>query len=460
MAGIGFRLQKLLNEDSYTGLIKGYLFSAIISSGPMLTSIICIALLGLVSMPILTAEDYLLFRATIVYVFAFSLIFTGLFQMLATRYIADRLYMKEPSSLIPCFMGLLVITFICQSILGSLFFYHVLPDWRYVFVSTSLYIIISSLWNTMIFISATKNYMLIVGGFAAGSLISFVCGYYLGLKIGMIGYLLGFCIGQFIIVIVLAGSLLREFNFYKNIDFNFILYFRKYPELCITGLVINLSVWIDKFLFWFSGYGFTIKGMIHIFPLYDSAFFLGYLSIVPTLSIFVMKVETEFYRKYRNFYQMITGKASLDAIEEAKTQMVQNLKESTATVLKVQGFVTLMLLIGAVNVVHFTKLTWAQLVIFKISILSALLLIFFQLLLIIMLYFEFRKETLLLTLLFLVLNVAATYASIELGFRSFGYGFFTASFLSLTVGYFVLNYKINNLEFLTFASQPVHKVEI
>ena len=27
MAGIGFRLQKLLKEDSYTGLLKGYLFS-------------------------------------------------------------------------------------------------------------------------------------------------------------------------------------------------------------------------------------------------------------------------------------------------------------------------------------------------------------------------------------------------------------------------------------------------
>ena len=157
---------------------------------------------------------------------------------------------------------------------------------------------------------------------------------------------------------------------------------------------------------------------------------------------------------------MITGKASLNVIEESKEQMVLNLKESAATVLKVQGFVTLMLLIGAVNVIHFTKLTWAQLVIFKISILSSFLLIFFQLLLIIMLYFEFRKETLFLTVLFLVLNVAATYVSIELGFRSFGYGFFTASFLSLLVGYFILNYKINNLEFLTFASQPIHKVEI
>ena len=179
--------------------------------------------------------------------FAFSLIFTGLFQMLATRYIADRLYMKEPSSLIPCFMGLLVITLISQSIMGALFFYNVLADWRYVFVSTALYVIISTLWNTMIFISATKNYMLIVGGFAVGSLISFVSGYYLGLKIGMIGYLFGFCVGQFVIVMVLAGSLLKEFNFYKNVDFNFIHYFRKYPELCITGLVINLSVWIDKF---------------------------------------------------------------------------------------------------------------------------------------------------------------------------------------------------------------------
>ncbi len=460
MAGIGFRLQKLLKEDSYTGLLKGYLFSAIISSGPMLTSIICIALLGVVSLTILSSEDYLLFRSTIVYVFAFSLIFTGMFQMIVTRYLADRLFVKEPSSLVPCYVGLLIITVITQSILGGLFFYHVVPQWKYVMVATSLYVTISCLWNTMIFISATKNYMIIVWGFLIGSLVSFFAGYYMGKQFGMIGYLLGFEIGQFTIFQFLLASLLREFDFFKPMDFNFLRYFKKYPELCALGCAINLGVWVDKFLFWFSPYGTQVKGFFHNCPVYDTAFFLAYLSIVPSLSIFLVQVETSFYHKYRDFYALIMHKASLERIEQAKESIIADLKESMMALLKVQGFISILLLIGALKVVSIAKLQWAQLFIFKIGLVSAFLLIFFQVLLIIMLYFEFRKEALWLTLLFIVVNIVATAISIHLGFQSFGYGFFAACFVCLFVGYLVFNRKLNNLEFFTFVSQPIRKVEI
>ncbi len=460
MAGIGFRLQKLLKEDSYTGLLKGYLFSAIISSGPMLTSIICIALLGIVSLPVLSSDDYLLFRSTIVHIFALSLIFTGMFQMIVTRYLADRLFLKEPGSLIPCYVGLLVITVIGQSVLGSIFFYHVVPQWRYVLVATSLYVTISCLWNTMIFISATKNYMIIVWGFIIGSLVSFFAGYYLGERFGLIGYLLGFEIGQFTIFQFLLASLLREFDFFKPMDFNFLHYFKKYPELCALGCAINLGVWIDKFLFWFSPYGTQIKGFFHNCPLYDTAFFLAYLSIVPALSIFLVQVETSFYHRYRDFYALIIRKASLERIEQAKESIIIDLKASMMALIKVQGFISILMLIGAVNVITIVKLQWAQLFIFKIGLLSAFLLIFFQLLIIIMLYFEFRKEALWLTVLFMAVNIAATLASIHLGFRSFGYGFFAACFVCLLVGYLIFNRKLDNLEFLTFASQPIRKVEI
>lgn len=460
MAGIGFRLQKLLKEDSYTGLIKGYLFSAIISSGPMLTSIICIALLGIVSLPVLSNQEYLLFRSTIVYVFAFSLIFTGMFQMIVTRYLADRLFVKEPNSMIPCYTGLLIITVIGQSIMGSIFFYHVLPQWKYVMIATSLYVTISCLWNTMIFISATKNYLIIVWGFVIGSIVSFTAGYFMGDLFGLYGYLLGFELGQFIIFQFMLASLLREFDFYKPIDFNFLHYFRKYPELCILGCAINLGVWIDKFLFWFSPFGTQIQGFFHTCPVYDSAFFLAYLTIVPALSIFLVQVETSFYHKYRDYYALIMRKASLPRIESAKENIIADLKDSMISLLKVQGFISIILLIGAMKVVQIARLQWAQLIIFKIGLLSAFLLIFFQLLLIIMLYFEFRKEALWLTVLFIAVNICATLLTIQFGFRSFGYGFFSACFVSLFVGYFIFNRKLDHLEFLTFMSQPIRKVEI
>lgn len=458
MAGIGFRLQKLLKEDTYTGFLKGYLYSAIISSGPMLSSIICIGLLGVFSISVLNTEDYMVFRTTIVYVFACSLIFTGIFQMVATRYLADRIYSDEPHALIPCCVGLLSITFVCQTIIGSVMFYHVIPKWQYVTLSTSLYVTISCLWNAMMFVSATKNYNLITIGFLLGSVISLFAGQWMGVQYGINGYLFGFTLGQFTIVVFLLSSFFREYDFFKTIDFNFLLYFRKFPDLFIAGLITNIAIWIDKVLFWFSSYGETVKGFFHTFPAYDGAFFIAYLSIVPALSVFLVRVETSFYQRYRSFYRNIMNKASLTAIESSKRQLVDDLKESVSVLLKVQGFISALFIIGVINVMKIAKLAWMQVVILKIGVLSAFLLIIFQFLLIIMYYFEFRREAALLIVLFCILNLTATAITINIGFRSFGYGFFCAAFISLLCGYFVLNYKIKNLEYLTFTFQPVHKV--
>ena len=50
MAGIGFRLEKILSKDSYVNLLEGYTYSAIVSAGPLLSTIFAIALLSVLSL--------------------------------------------------------------------------------------------------------------------------------------------------------------------------------------------------------------------------------------------------------------------------------------------------------------------------------------------------------------------------------------------------------------------------
>ena len=49
MAGIGFELRKLLQRDSYSGLLQAYAYAGIISSGPWILSIVGILAIGLLS---------------------------------------------------------------------------------------------------------------------------------------------------------------------------------------------------------------------------------------------------------------------------------------------------------------------------------------------------------------------------------------------------------------------------
>src|SRR5918911_3969911 len=122
MAGIGFELRKAVHEASYLGVIRVYLYAAVISSGPWLLSVLTLSLLGVVSLGFLPQESRDLFAATTTHAFAISLITVGLIQMWVTRYLADRLYVNDTESVAPTFIAVLVGSSIIQCLLMHLLF--------------------------------------------------------------------------------------------------------------------------------------------------------------------------------------------------------------------------------------------------------------------------------------------------------------------------------------------------
>src|SRR5882672_10021410 len=92
MAGIGFRLKRLIAEESYGGWLRAHLYGAVLSSGPWLLSIFTLASLSLLSRTVIDDPARELFRAIVGWTYTFSLITTGAAQMLVTRQLADVLY--------------------------------------------------------------------------------------------------------------------------------------------------------------------------------------------------------------------------------------------------------------------------------------------------------------------------------------------------------------------------------
>ncbi len=85
MAGIGFHLRQMLSRDTFFSSIKAYFFASVISSGPWIFTIICLAILNLIVRPFLERPDALLLRSIFVQMFAVSLILTAPFLMSFTR---------------------------------------------------------------------------------------------------------------------------------------------------------------------------------------------------------------------------------------------------------------------------------------------------------------------------------------------------------------------------------------
>jgi uncharacterized membrane protein len=67
----------------------------------------------------------------------------------------------------------------------------------------------------------------------------------------------------------------------------------------VASFAYNVGVWIDKFLFWWmpGGPHISIAGPIQAAPIYDNGIFWAFLSIIPAVTIFFIKIETDFYYK-------------------------------------------------------------------------------------------------------------------------------------------------------------------
>jgi uncharacterized membrane protein len=314
---------------------------------------------------------------------------------------------------------------------------------------------ISDIWIAMIFLSTLRNYRGILISFLSGATGSLIASIILGKYFGFAGMLTGFTIGQAIIFLLLSRNIVSEFNYTKPITKEYLSYFTLFPQLAIIGFVYNLAIWIDKMIFWYGEPGEQIFSLLYFCPVYDTTIYIAYIMTVPSLALFIIKLETGFYRHYMEFYTSISNKYPLRIIKERKKTVVKSIYHGFQQVLKLQGLITISGIIFADFIIDILKIDWKLIAILRISFLSAFLHVLLLFLTILILYFDFRNLCMGIALLFLGTNALLSYISIILGFPYYGYGYLFSCLISLITGFILFAKKIDSLEYLTFMQQPV-----
>ncbi|WP_027722078.1 exopolysaccharide Pel transporter PelG [Maridesulfovibrio zosterae] len=455
MAGIGFELRRMLLKDSYLAEMSAYLYAAMVSSGPWLMSVLCLAVLGLYSYSGFSQFDQDIFRTTIVYVYAFTLIYVGYIQLVVTRYLADKFYMKEEKITLTAFFTSSVIVLVAGTIIGAGGIYFFELSITYKIIAVVLFLIVAMIWLAMIFLSAVKDFRSIVQAFAVGTSVSVGGAFFFYPLMGLDGYLLGYTIGQAVIFFWLLARLLAEFPAVKVWDSSMLTYFIKYWELALIGMLYNLAIWVDKIMFWFAPDSRMIVPYLRTHDMYEGPIFFAYLTIVPTLAIFLVKIETKFYEHYHNYFAKIVSKKDLLSILEEKKGMVRMLRESLREVLIVQGSLTLLCLFMASDFIDIVGLSPLQRPLLQIALVGSLMQVMLSVAVIILFYFDLRKEVLAVTLVFLLSNAGLTYLTMQLGFTFYGFGYCYSCLISLMFAYYLVSKSVRDLEYLTFSSQSV-----
>lgn len=455
MAGIGFELRKILEHDDFLSEVKAYIYSSLISSGPWVLSISCIAILGMLHIPGMELKDHEIFRATITYTYAFSLIYTGIYQLVVTRFLADRLYVNDDAATLSTFITS-VVFILAGGIVMSVIFYLMVPlPPFYKLSAVILFEVVCLIWLTMIFISSVKNYRSIVNAFATGVVASLAGAFVFGSQFGAPGHLFGYTLGQAIICFWLLARLLLEFPATEPWNGAVRLYFRKYWDLMAIGFIYNMAIWVDKFAFWLAPDARVIIWGFVTHDIYEAPVFYSYLTIVPTMAIFLIRIETDFYEHYRRYYSKVTGKAPLAVILEEKGKMAAMIRRSIRDVFVVQGSISLLCIYFAQEIASMGGLSPLQIPLFRVVTVGSFLMVLLSITIIVLFYFDLRMRVLLTVSVFLVLNAVLSWLTIKLGFQFYGYGFTYACFISLLIAFYMLYDGIRDLEYLTFTRQPV-----
>ncbi len=451
MAGIGFTLRSLAARDALSARAAAYGHAALTSAGPWLFTILALAGIQAAGTRLTAPEEVGAFSVVVIYNFCFSLVIAGPVTMVATRYLADHIHLKQVDTLTGMLFGGLVLIFGMQALIGGPF-YLLLTDQTPAerLLSLAGFFLIGGIWQVGVFLTALKSYWSVTASFAAGMLIGFALGVALAGPFGAAGMLGGFTVGLGVIFFTLTARVLAEYPYPVARPFAFLAYFRRYADLALCGLVCNLALWIDKWIMWFAP-GRTVQaGVMASHPVYDGAMFLAYLTLVPGMALFLVLVETRFFDRYVRFYAEVRNHGSYDQIERAHRSLLRVLGEGFQTIGVLQAMVCCFAIMVSPMAIGLLGGGAEQLGVLRFGVLGALFHGLFVFALIVLAYFDLRRPLLALGLLFLATNGLFTLGALPFGFAYHGYGYFLAAVVSFFAAYLVVADSAGRLPYLTF----------
>src|SRR5262252_2103843 len=352
MAGIGFRLRALGEHDNLLAPLASIGHAAVIAAGPWLFMVTALEVIGILAADRVSLSVIDGFRLVVIYAFAISLISSAPIVLVAARLVGDALYARDAGRVRPLFLAASVLS-AGASIAIALLCHFV----AYSIPAASCCAIGALIWVALAFCGTVRDYKSITRGFLCGLGFAVIATVLAArADSGWIGMIWAFNAGLLIVLAVLASRVLVTFPQPVASVSTAILAFgagmARHPALALAGLLGATAIWIDKWVMWIGPEGIRHElGLVHA-PLYDSAIFAAYLTIIPALAQFVTHVETAFYARYRSYYSAIRDHGTLGQIEARAKSLKQATLASLGQITLIQTAICVVIVLGAPTIVQ------------------------------------------------------------------------------------------------------------
>lgn len=357
MAGIGFELKKIYGRKTLAANLWGSIYATMTTIGPaVLSAVLLLVLKLLLNQAGLTLLEERFFISATTYAFVLATLSSVFFAAPVSRYISDCIFLGKESGICPSAFGVLTLSTIVSGVVMLLLCagIYLSYDGVSVLFLVSYYflgVLISDVYSMMTYASALKHYRALTFSFLVGFVLAVAvyalcCRYFFVDKVIAACMALACC--YFVVLSALVFQCVKAFGMPKGQYFAFLSYFRRYPKLAVAGFAYTLGIYCPTIIYWFFS-GMTEQvSIFHTAPVYDVALFLAVVVNMPSLVIFVVKVETAFYEKY-TLYVSALNNGTHDLIEKERGVMGRALRYQLFFVYEIQ-LITTLVSVGLISV--------------------------------------------------------------------------------------------------------------
>jgi uncharacterized membrane protein len=397
------------------------------------------------------------------YCFSVSLVGAGPVTIVAARLSANSLYARRFSDVPGVFLAASALAFILVTVLSVILFW-LLMGLRLTDVIALTYCsaIVSLTWVSVSLVGSLKRYRHVTLAFSIGLALAVIGATAAALmNLGSDVMVSGFAAGLMVTYLILGALILTAFpatqtgapgSDFRRVSSGLVCN----PALVLGALFAAAANWIDKWIMWtWSGRAeTTVTGLVHA-PSYDSSMFLAYLAIIPSLSTFVVLIETDFFTKYRAFVHAILARNTLRTVEEYRDELDTITMTSITQGVVFQLSISAVFIVSTPLIVSSFGLQYGQVAIMQLGALAVV----FQFVLFaassVLLYIDRSRAFAAVHLGALLLNGCLTAGLLRYGEAYDGLGFMLSFMASGIAAYLILAATLRNLTYFTmFANNP------
>lgn len=358
MAGIGFELRKIFGKKTLLSHTYGILYASMVSVGPSLVFILLLfAIRYLLQRYFITELESLFFTSSFTYAFLVAIIVSAFLNTIVSRYISDKVFEGNESDICASMFGTLTMGSVISGLIalilccGMYFRDHVPVEFLAAYYL--LIILASNVYNMITYVSAIKEYMKVAISYLSGvgiTLILFMVFYHV-FHMHLISAVYWALVGGFFIInLFLVYICIKMFGLPSNRYFSFWGYYKKYPQLLLSGCAYMWGFYVSNLVYWqFSDMSVQIS-IFKTAPNYDMAIFMAMLVNLSGMVIFEVKTETTFYEKYVEYLSAI-NKGTYELMESRRVALQNTISLQLFFLFEVQLIITI-ILICLVNVFY------------------------------------------------------------------------------------------------------------